>query len=123
MCIRDSDHAVDPAAELEAHRAQRADAKKAGRGVQADRGGVGAVADHRDDLPVAETLATADELSEQQLADALALHPGPHVDRILQAVAVGRARAVQGTVAVARDVVAVLRDDPRQAAAGPVSYT
>lgn len=42
------DDAVDPAAELESDRAQRADAHEAVRGVQAYGRGVRAVADHGD---------------------------------------------------------------------------
>src|SRR5262245_27085933 len=48
------EHAVDPAPEFEPHRAQGADAQEAARGVHADRCLIAAVADHRDDLPVAQ---------------------------------------------------------------------
>src|SRR6188474_779198 len=59
--------AVDPAAELEAHRAQGADAQETARRVHADGGGVGAVADHRDHLTIAEGFALPHQLFEQPL--------------------------------------------------------
>ena len=53
------EHAVDPAAELEADRAQRADAQKSAGCMHADGRGVCAVADHRDDLAVAQAPRSA----------------------------------------------------------------
>src|SRR5262245_31198253 len=110
------EHAVDPAAELEAHGAQCARAQETARRVHADRRLVRAVADHGDDLPVAEVRAAPDQLVEQPLADAAAGHVVPDVDRVLERVAVGAARAVRRAVTVAGDVDAVFSDQVGQAA-------
>jgi hypothetical protein len=43
--------------------------------MQGDRSSLRAVADHRDHLPVAEPLATLDQLGEDRPADAFAMLP------------------------------------------------
>src|SRR6185295_12123330 len=84
--------------------------------MNADRRLVGAVADHRDDLPVAEALAAADELLQQPLADAAPGHVVSDVDRVLQRIAVGAASTIGRAVAIARNVHTVFLDQVRQAA-------
>ena len=75
------------------------------------------VADHGDELAIARGLAAADELGEQRLADAALERVWTHVDRVLQGIAIRRARAVGRAVAVAGDGAAEIGDQPRQAAA------
>src|SRR5262249_29077485 len=64
---------VEPAAELEPDRLQRADEAKAGILVKLDRSEVGAVADHRDHLAKVATRTLGDERTHQRAPDALTL--------------------------------------------------
>src|SRR3546814_11633983 len=61
---------VDPAPVLEADRRKDAAVAEAVARVQADGAGVGAVADHRDHLAVAESGAALDQRTKQRRADA-----------------------------------------------------
>ena len=63
---------VEPAIELPADRAHRADVLEAERAVHADRAGVGRVADHGQHLARAGGLASRDQLGEQKAAEAAA---------------------------------------------------
>ena len=117
------DH-VKPPAELEADRVERAGAREAERGVQSDGPVVGAVADHRDHLAVALALAGLDQHGEQAPPEAAPDHVRVHVDRILDGVPVGGARAHVGCVGEAGDVPVGLDHQKRQVlgAAGFVAF-
>src|SRR3954449_8651788 len=58
-------HGVEPAAELQADTGMRADHLEAGLGVDADRTGIGGIADHGDHLPEAARLAFTDQPQHQ----------------------------------------------------------
>src|SRR3954462_3077648 len=109
--------AVYPASELEAGGAQHADAQETERGVQVDRSGVCAVADHRDDVAIAERFATLDQRAKQRAAYAAAFEAVAHVNRILERIPVSGATAIRGAVAVAGDHAAEVGGEVRQAAA------
>src|SRR5688500_17914783 len=95
------DHAVDPAAELEAHRPQCAGVRETEAAMERDRAGIRAVADHCDHLTPPSTLAARDQLAKKRRSDALATHALGDVDRVLDGVAVGGPRAIARGVAVA----------------------
>src|ERR1043165_9811664 len=78
-------HDVEPAAEFESGRLQRADHTEAERTVEPDRGLVAAVADHGDHLAEAAALARFEQRLEQRAADALTLAAGLDVDRVFDA--------------------------------------
>ena len=59
--------------------------------MQADRCGIGRIADHGQHLARAARFALRQQFGQQQLADALSLGVFGEVDRILQAKAVGAA--------------------------------
>src|SRR5687767_5020926 len=82
------EHAVDPAAELEADRGQIPGGCEAEAAVQSDRSAVSAVADDGQHLSPRAALATSDELSEQCSADAASVEPAIDVDGIFHRVAV-----------------------------------
>src|ERR1043166_9655340 len=104
-------HDVEPAAEFESGRLQRADHTEAQRAVEPDRGRVAAVADHGDHLAEAAALARFEQRLEQRAADALTLAAGLDVDRVLDGVAVGGARPVGGGIGIADDAPALLGDE------------
>ena len=60
--------------------AVRSDHLETAFGVNADRAGIGGVADHRDHLPVAARLALSDQPLHQLQADAAAVGRGLQVD-------------------------------------------
>src|ERR1700744_1946021 len=76
-------HGVEPAAEFEADIRGRSDHVKAAACMEADRPGVGGIADDRDHLPVATALACVDQPLHQLEADAAAMAHGIEVNRIL----------------------------------------
>src|SRR3954468_8982969 len=103
------EHAVHPAAELEPHGAQRPHALEAERGVQVDRGGIGAVADYGDELPVAERLAALDQRTQHRAADPTPLGALAHINRILERIAIRRPAAIRRAVAIADERAAEIR--------------
>src|SRR6267154_3423870 len=54
-------HRVEPAAEFEADIGMGPDHLKSGPGMDADRAGIGGIADHRDHLAIAPRLALSDQ--------------------------------------------------------------
>jgi hypothetical protein len=68
--------------------------------VQGDRGRH-VVADHRHHLPEAAALAFLDQAREERPADAAAMRGGVDIDRVLDGVAVGRARPIGARIGVA----------------------
>ena len=73
-----------------------------------------AIADDRQHLPPRAFLAFGDQPRQQRAADAAPAHSGFHVDRFLEGIAIGRARAIESGVAVADDSPAPQRDQPGQ---------
>ena len=94
-------HGVEPAAEFEADIRMRPDHLEAGLGVNADRAGIGGIADHRDHLPVAARLAFGDQPLHQLQADAAAVDRRLQIDRILHREAIGRPRPVGAGIGIA----------------------
>ena len=73
-----------------------------------------AVADNRQHLPPRPLFTLRDEARQQRAADAAPAHAGLDVNRLLQRIAIGRARAVKGGVAVADNGAPPQRDQPRK---------
>ena len=71
--------------------------------VQADRGGVAAIADHRQHLLQAKRLAAFDHRAEQRPAEALSVRLRAHVDAVLHSVAVALAWPERGGAGKAHD--------------------
>ena len=94
-------HGVEPAAELEADVLDRADEAEAGGAVQFDRWRLRRVADDCDHLAKPALLRLGDEPVEQRPADAAAMQRRRHVDRILDAEAIGRTRPVGARIGIA----------------------
>src|SRR6266481_6417468 len=62
-------HGVEPAAEFEADAGVRSDHLEAGPGMDADRSGVGGIADHRNHLAIASRFGFGDQRLQQLQAD------------------------------------------------------
>ena len=96
-------HGVEPAAEFEADIGVRPDHLEAAFGVNADRAGIGGIADHGDHLPIAARLALGDQPLQQLQADAAAVDRRLQIDRILHREAIGRPRPVRAGIGIADD--------------------
>src|SRR3569623_1976782 len=66
-------HRIQPAAELQADNGMGADHLDASPGVDADRSGIGGIADHRDQLTEAARFAFGDQPLQQHKTDAAAM--------------------------------------------------
>ena len=110
-------HGVEPAAEFEADRGMGADQCEAQAAVQADRAGIGGIADHRDHLAVAAGLAVRDQPPQQQSADPAPMHGGRQIHRVLDGKSIGRARAIGAGIGVADQLAVELGREIGEAAA------
>src|SRR6185437_16621190 len=75
------EHAVHPPAMLEPRRREQPDPAEAHPLMQPDRAEIAAVANDRDQLPVAQGSAALDEFAEQRPTDAAALRGRRYIDR------------------------------------------
>jgi len=93
-------HGVEPAAEFEADVGMGPDHLKSGPGMDADRSGVGGIADHRDHLAIASRFGFGDQPLQQLQADPAPMDCGLKVNRILHREAIGRPRPVRSRIGV-----------------------
>src|SRR5258708_6012125 len=87
-------HAVEPAAELEADIVEGADQAEACGTVQLDRARIGGIPDDRDHLAEAALLRCDDQLLEQRAADSPTLRLRRDIDRVLDTPMIGRPVAI-----------------------------
>src|SRR5207237_1862518 len=110
-------NAVEPTAELEADVVEGADQAEAGGAMQLDRTDVGGIPDDRDHLPKSAAFSLDDQPVEECAADPAALRCRGDVDRILDAPAIGRTRAIGPCIGIAHDLPLDLRHQVGIAAA------
>ena len=79
----------------------RPDQLESAFGMNADRTGIGGIADHGDHLPVAARLAFSDQPLQQLQTNAAAVDRGLEIDRVFHREAVGRPRPVRAGVGIA----------------------
>ncbi|KPW35050.1 LysR family transcriptional regulator [Pseudomonas coronafaciens pv. atropurpurea] len=108
-------HGVHPTTVLEPYRLEDPHPAKVHSLVQAQRGDVFAVADHRDHLPPATRFAPFDQLAQQRMADTQPAHASTYIHRIFDSEAVGRTRSIRRDVAIAHHLSRMLGDQIRQA--------
>ena len=94
----------------------RPDHLKAGPAVQADRSGIGGIADHRNHLPVIARHAVVDQSLQQLAADTLPMHLRRQVDRILDGEAIGWSRPIRPRIGIADHFAIELRRQIRKPA-------
>src|SRR4051812_3707842 len=108
-------HAVEPAAELEADILNGADHPKAAGGMEAYGGGLRRIADHRHHLAFAERRALLDQHRQQRPADALPDRILVDIDRVLDGELVGRTRPPVAGIGVAQHSAIALGHEVGQA--------
>jgi hypothetical protein len=108
-------HAVEPAAELEADVLQGARHLEAAGGMEPDRRDLRAVADHRHHLALADLRAFLDQRRQQRLADTLPDRILVDIDRILDGEFIGRPRPPVAGIGIAQHDAVALGHQMRQA--------